>query len=82
MKKRLLQGLDERGIQIAKENFAKGYHLREDLTRVLNEDIETCHRSMESENLFEFPNWELKQASKIAEVKVLRRIIGLLNEEK
>ena len=82
MKTKLLKGLDKKGVELAKEDFAKAVGFRKSLAKVLNEEIEALRGSMEKDEAFNCPNWEYFQADRIAQVKSLKRVISYLNEEK
>jgi len=78
MKFKLLRGLDKDQISELQQNFIQAQHFRSRLVEVINEEIESLHSSMRSEALFESPNWSLVQVDRVAQVKALRRIKGLL----
>lgn len=82
MKTRMLKGLDEKGVEILREDFAKAVGFRKALVKSLQEEITNLHSSMEKEEAFGCSNWGLLQADRVAQVKALKRVISYLNEEK
>lgn len=78
MKTKLLKGLDERGGEIAKEDYHKALNYRKLLTKVLNEEIDSLHASMRDEEGFNSPSWPYLQADRVAQVKAFKKVISFL----
>lgn len=74
----MLKGLDERGVSIAKEDYAKASDYRKRLIEVLNEEIDSIHTSMKDEESFGSASWPYFQAYKVAQVKSLEKVISFL----
>ena len=79
MKTKLLKGLDEQQTSDIKQNFVHSAPMRAQIQKVLREDISVLLDSMVNEDLYENPNWELVQADKIAQIKMLRKLISYLD---
>lgn len=80
MKSKLLKGVEEDQQNEVRGYFKEAVRFRKRLNEVLDEEIDSLHKSMRDEDLWKTPNWELIQADRVAQVKALKQVISLLNE--
>lgn len=78
MKTKLLNNLSNTEKEDLKQNFVYSKIFRDRLKEVLEKDIEALYASMRNEEMFELPNWALVQADRVAQTKVLKKIISYL----
>lgn len=74
MKSTLLLGQDD--VEF-KEAFEKAFYFRKRLSEVLDKEIKSIVTSMCNEDHFK-GDWSLIQADKVAQIKVYKKILGLL----
>lgn len=78
MKTSLTKGMDEREKEEFKAQFINSYPVRSKYIEVLEEKIKGIYKEMLEEDISSSPSWPISQASKLAEVRALRKIISLL----
>ena len=81
MKTKLLKGLDKPSADKARADFIGSAAFRNNLKRVLNEEINTVRNSMEDGSLLEQVNVSQILLNKVAEIKALKTVVSLISEK-
>jgi hypothetical protein len=77
MKTRILAGTDTEEQTDLLAQWEASRRLRRRLTKLLQDDIDTIHASMRTEDTMTTASWPYVQAAKIGEIKALLKIISL-----
>lgn len=80
MKTILNKGLNTEQKEVMKKDFIGAVFLRQQLTAILNEKIESARIASRSVKAYEDPNWSFRQADTVGYERALAEVISLLSD--
>lgn len=78
MKSTLTKGMNEQDKSEFRQSFVAAKSVRDRLTEVLNESIDSLHQAQLNDDDYDSPSWATKQADRLGQIKAHKKLLNLL----